>query len=180
LDGSEFRIMNLADTAATQNPLLPSWPEFIIGTICFAIVFGVHNLPLSWRVKKINLVVASSLFYAAWNPIFLLLLWISIIVDWHIATRMVRFSTKARRRLLLISLVMNLGMLCVFKYGNFVSANIGALSRLLGIGYEPTPDILAGFTVDNLLNEQYSRYLDYLPSPGVSVKGSLKIRFGAT
>jgi hemoglobin/transferrin/lactoferrin receptor protein len=48
------------------------------------------------------------------------------------------------------------------------------------IGYEPTPDILAGFTVDNLLNEQYSRYLDYLPSPGVSVKGSLKIRFGAT
>jgi hemoglobin/transferrin/lactoferrin receptor protein len=48
------------------------------------------------------------------------------------------------------------------------------------IGYEPTPDILAGFTVDNLLNEQYSRYLDYLPSPGVSVKGSLKIRFGAS
>ena len=44
----------------------------------------------------------------------------------------------------------------------------------------PAPDILDGFTVDNLLNEQYSRYLDYLPSPGVSVKGSLKIRFGAT
>jgi hemoglobin/transferrin/lactoferrin receptor protein len=45
-------------------------------------------------------------------------------------------------------------------------------------GYEPTPDILASFTVDNLLNEQYTRYLDFLPSPGVTVKGSLKIRFG--
>ena len=45
-------------------------------------------------------------------------------------------------------------------------------------GYEPTPDILASFTVDNLLNEQYTRYLDYLPSAGVTVKGSLKIRFG--
>src|SRR5712675_1649867 len=28
-----------ADTAST-NPLLPSWPEFIIGTILFIIVFG--------------------------------------------------------------------------------------------------------------------------------------------
>jgi F-type H+-transporting ATPase subunit b len=28
-----------ADTAST-NPLLPSWPEFIIGTILFVIVFG--------------------------------------------------------------------------------------------------------------------------------------------
>ena len=28
-----------ADTAST-NPLLPSWPEFIIGTILFALVFG--------------------------------------------------------------------------------------------------------------------------------------------
>jgi hemoglobin/transferrin/lactoferrin receptor protein len=47
-------------------------------------------------------------------------------------------------------------------------------------GYEPTPDILASFTADNLLNEQYTRYLDFLPSPGVTAKGSLKIRFGAT
>jgi hemoglobin/transferrin/lactoferrin receptor protein len=50
----------------------------------------------------------------------------------------------------------------------------------LYIGYEPMPDVLASFTVDNLLNEQYTRYLDYLASPGVTVKGSLKIRFGAT
>ena len=28
-----------ADTAST-NPLLPSWPEFIIGTILFVFVFG--------------------------------------------------------------------------------------------------------------------------------------------
>ena len=30
---------HLADASA-QNPLLPSWPEFIIGTIVFIIVFG--------------------------------------------------------------------------------------------------------------------------------------------
>ena len=33
-------MIQAADTAST-NPLLPSWPEFIIGTILFLIVFGV-------------------------------------------------------------------------------------------------------------------------------------------
>ena len=30
----------LADSTASTNPLLPSWPEFIIGTILFVLVFG--------------------------------------------------------------------------------------------------------------------------------------------
>jgi len=30
----------LADAAA-QDPLIPTWPELIIGTICFVVVFGV-------------------------------------------------------------------------------------------------------------------------------------------
>ncbi len=33
-------MIQLADSTASTNPLLPSWPEFIIGTILFAIVFG--------------------------------------------------------------------------------------------------------------------------------------------
>jgi F-type H+-transporting ATPase subunit b len=31
---------HLADATASYNPLLPSWPEFIIGTILFVLVFG--------------------------------------------------------------------------------------------------------------------------------------------
>ena len=42
----------VADTA-TQNPLLPSWPEFIIGTICFVLVFGVLGKMLLPRITKI-------------------------------------------------------------------------------------------------------------------------------
>lgn len=33
-------MIQLADSTASTNPLLPSWPEFIIGTILFALVFG--------------------------------------------------------------------------------------------------------------------------------------------
>ena len=42
--------------------------------VFFAIVLFLHNLPFPWSVKKLNLLVASYLFYAAWNPPFILLL----------------------------------------------------------------------------------------------------------
>ena len=45
-------MINLADSTTSQNPLLPSWPEFIIGTICFAIVFGVLGKMLLPRLLK--------------------------------------------------------------------------------------------------------------------------------
>jgi hypothetical protein len=34
------------------------------------------------------------------------------------------------------------------------------------IGYQINPDALASFSVENLFNQQYSRYLDVAPSPG--------------
>jgi F-type H+-transporting ATPase subunit b len=33
-------MIQVADSTASTNPLLPSWPEFIIGTILFVLVFG--------------------------------------------------------------------------------------------------------------------------------------------
>jgi F-type H+-transporting ATPase subunit b len=44
-------MINLADSAQ-QNPLLPSWPEFIIGTVVFIIVFGVLGKMLLPRILK--------------------------------------------------------------------------------------------------------------------------------
>ena len=41
----------LADSGA-QNPLIPTWPEFIIGTICFVVVFGVLGKMLLPRIQK--------------------------------------------------------------------------------------------------------------------------------
>jgi F-type H+-transporting ATPase subunit b len=34
------------------NPLLPTWPEFILGTICFVVVFGVLGKMLLPRITK--------------------------------------------------------------------------------------------------------------------------------
>lgn len=61
----------------------------------------------------------------------------------------------------------------------------------LYLGYQINPDALASFSVENLFNEQYSRYLDVSPnpnhglnstplpffSPGITIKGALTVRF---
>ena len=51
----------------------------------FLAVLAVHSLPIKWRTKKLNLLVASYVFYAAWNPPFVVLIWISTLIDWFAA-----------------------------------------------------------------------------------------------
>ncbi len=100
----------------------------------FAVVLALHNAPLPWRVKKTNLLLASYLFYAAWNPPFVVLLWISTLVDWHVAKRMFGEQRQSRRRMLLVvSVLVNLGLLGYFKYGGFLLENWSALMAAIGV-----------------------------------------------
>jgi alginate O-acetyltransferase complex protein AlgI len=107
--------------------------------VFFAVVLAVHHLPfLSWRAKKVNLLLASYVFYAAWNPPFVLLLWISTAIDWIAARRVFTAgSTAARRSWLVLSLVANLGFLGFFKYGEFLLENWQVLAAAFGVAYEP-------------------------------------------
>src|SRR5260370_41909242 len=41
-----------ASTTASTDPLLPTWPEFIIGTILFVLVFGAFAKVLLPRIQK--------------------------------------------------------------------------------------------------------------------------------
>jgi alginate O-acetyltransferase complex protein AlgI len=108
--------------------------------VFFAVVLLLHRLPLSWTTKKFNLLVASYVFYAAWNPPFVLLLWISTIVDWFIARGIYAARDKGaahRRAWLLISLGANLGFLGFFKYGEFLLKNWQVLMASFGIEFAP-------------------------------------------
>jgi|GEM_PF-1376818 len=79
--------------------------------VFFACVLLLHSLPFSWHTRKVNLLLASYLFYTAWNPPFILLLWISTVVDWFAAQQLVRAErASARRAWMLLSVVANLGM----------------------------------------------------------------------
>jgi alginate O-acetyltransferase complex protein AlgI len=106
--------------------------------VFFAIVLAVHYSPAPWGFKKVSLLVASYLFYAAWSPPFVVLLWLSTIIDWWVAKRL--YATEQRRRrtlLLLVSMVANLGLLGYFKYGGFVLENFQVLMGSIGVTYQP-------------------------------------------
>ncbi len=45
-------MIQLADSTASTNPLLPSWPEFIIGTILFVLVFGFLSKMALPRIQQ--------------------------------------------------------------------------------------------------------------------------------
>ena len=106
--------------------------------VFFAVVLALHALPFSWRVKKANLLIASYVFYGAWNPPFVVLVWISTVLDWYVAKWIYAEDRPARRRwLLLLSLAGNLGILGYFKYGEFLLENWRAAMELTGIAYAP-------------------------------------------
>ncbi len=45
-------MMHLADATASYNPLVPTWPEFIIGTVLFVVVFGFLAKVAMPRITK--------------------------------------------------------------------------------------------------------------------------------
>lgn len=110
----------------------------------FIIILLLHNLPFSWKLKKVNLLLASYIFYAAWNPPFILLLWLSTVVDFYVGRALYTQPNIHKRRLLLVlSLIGNLGMLCFFKYGTFLLDNFTHLVNLFGADFHPAkPNII--------------------------------------
>ena len=68
--------------------------------------------------RKWMLLLASYLFYGAWNWTYLALIMASTVIDFEIGKRM-RLATFPRR-LLLFSVFVNLGILAFFKYANFL------------------------------------------------------------
>lgn len=90
----------------------------------------LHEL-LPAKAKRYLLLVASLVFYGAWNAKYLLLLLASTAIDYWAAAAIARSEDGRRRRLLLIlSMSCNLGLLGLFKYYNFFAFSLVELFSL--------------------------------------------------
>ncbi len=91
-----------------------------------------------WRISRWLLVAASYVFYGAAEPWYCLLLLASTMVDYIAALRIHRSEDPGvRKRYLLLSVLLNLGLLCLFKYADFGIANLNGLLAMFGIGPYP-------------------------------------------
>jgi len=105
----------------------------------FAVILMFYYwVPISWKMKKLMLLLGSYIFYGLWNPLLILLLWISTMVDWTAGNKLVSEDNKAKRKMwLILSICVNLGFLSFFKYGNFFLENFQYLVSLIGMEYTP-------------------------------------------
>ncbi|MDQ6809116.1 MAG: MBOAT family protein [Verrucomicrobiota bacterium] len=104
----------------------------------FALVLSAYWTMRSWEGRKNLLLVASYLFYGAWNPPFAALLFATTALDFYLGRQMgKRQSPQERKVWLVISVVVNLSMLGFFKYGNFLLENFTWVLARGGIQYKP-------------------------------------------
>jgi alginate O-acetyltransferase complex protein AlgI len=103
-------------------------------------VVAAHGVSLRWSVRVANTVLlgASLAFYTWGSGALVVLLAVSVAVDWiagALADRGYRTGDDAIRRLaVLVSVIGNVGLLGWFKYAGFVSEMINDLSKAMGGG----------------------------------------------
>jgi len=109
--------------------------------VFFALVLAFYFTPaFSWVSKKRMLLLTSYVFYGLWNPPLILLLWFSTFIDWVAGNKLAGEENPRQRKLWLsLSMVVNLGFLAFFKYGNFLLENFVWLAAQAGWAYEPRP-----------------------------------------
>jgi len=84
------------------------------------------------------LLVASYIFYGAWDWRFLSLLFISTILDYFCALKIHESNDVGKRKCFLsLSIIGNLGLLGFFKYFNFFAANLQLLLSRFGFHVSP-------------------------------------------
>jgi len=89
---------------------------------------------LGHRRQNWFLLVASYVFYGYWDWRFLTLLAISTLTDFAVGRRLYATAdTGARKRLLAVSVCVNLGLLGFFKYFNFFVDSMGAIIESFGL-----------------------------------------------
>ncbi|GAB3948285.1 MBOAT family protein [Spirosoma harenae] len=129
--------------------------------LLFFIVITLSYFSLKWQGRWILLLVASCYFYMVFQPSYILILFLTIIIDYIAGIWIEKTSGKSRRWLLILSLVSNLGILAFFKYLGFFAENIVGFFDFLNM-----PHIAE--TVSANLNRVFIKVLYFFGKGGVS------------
>src|SRR5690606_27036863 len=85
------------------------------------------------KVRLLFILLSSYVFYAHWDWRFFFLIWGSSTVDWLLGNAIAGAADpKRRRRWLAGTVVLNLGVLAIFKYFNFLSDSVHATLTSMG------------------------------------------------
>ncbi|MEM1024326.1 MAG: MBOAT family O-acyltransferase [Myxococcota bacterium] len=99
--------------------------------VVFFLYWGIGDRP---GLRRVLLLIASAVFYMAWNPLPFLIVLYCATVDWGLARAMSRSTAPGRRKLLVtLSVVSNLAVLGFFKYANLFYETASQVGAWIGI-----------------------------------------------
>jgi alginate O-acetyltransferase complex protein AlgI len=126
----------------------------------FLIVYPIYLVLKPTKFRLPWLLAVSYFFYACFNPLYLILIAYSTILDYTVVAVM---EKKGRRKSWLsISIVNNLVLLSFFKYAGFITDNLNVLLSSLNIPYLiPAPGILLPVGLSFYIFQSMSYTIDY-------------------
>lgn len=100
----------------------------------FFIVVTLAYFSLSWKGRWILLLTASCYFYMVFKPVFILILFATIVIDYYAGIWIAQSKNfKQKKLLLIISLISNIGILAFFKYYDFLEHSINHILNTVHI-----------------------------------------------
>ena len=132
------------------------------------IIFLVTVISLYWilprSVRMWMLLIASCAFYGFWRWEYLSVMFISALTDYYTAIAIGNTSLDNKRKrnaLLSVTLIVNLGLLCYFKYLYFFTENTNTTLSWLGVDYQlPLLRVLLPFGISFYTFETISYTVD--------------------
>jgi alginate O-acetyltransferase complex protein AlgI len=107
--------------------------EFLV----FFLVVLVLYYSIPHRFRWFLLLISSCFFYMAYKPVYLVVLFAIILIDYTAALFIEKNNKpKIKKLVLALSLISNIGILAYFKYYNFIFENISALLSGMGVQKE--------------------------------------------
>lgn len=100
---------------------------------------------LPFKYRWAFLLVASYYFYMNWKPVYAVLIFTSTAITYLTSLLIERYNNKRKwkRAFLTLSIVLNLGILFLYKYFDFINESVAALFGWLHIGWTvPNLDLL--------------------------------------
>jgi D-alanyl-lipoteichoic acid acyltransferase DltB (MBOAT superfamily) len=136
--------------------LFHTWPFALF----FLVFYPIYLVLKGTRFRLPFLLISSYFFYAYFNPLYLVLIGYSTVVDYTAVARMAK--SGHRKMWLSVSIINNIGLLGFFKYAGFVTENLNALLSSLNISYMiPQPGFLLPIGISFYVFQSMSYTIDY-------------------
>lgn len=102
--------------------------EFIIFFVVVTHLFFMLKHKYRWAL----LLAASCYFYMFFKPVYILILFGTIVIDYFAAIYIDKSTGRRRKQFLIMSVIANIGVLAVFKYYNFFIDNLNSTFDFFG------------------------------------------------